>query len=103
MKRVPLSAWPQHGLLALVAAYRYLISPWLGSACRFEPSCSRYAQQALQRHGASAGSYLAARRLLRCHPGCAGGHDPVPERPAWPWSRMPGAVPAPSPIEEPRN
>lgn len=66
-------------LLALpVRAYRYFLSPWLGSACRFEPSCSRYALQALDQHGALAGSYLATRRLLRCHPWCEGGLDPVP-------------------------
>ncbi|MFN3957560.1 MAG: membrane protein insertion efficiency factor YidD [Tepidimonas ignava] len=71
---------PQRLLIGLVQAYRLVLSPWLGSACRFEPTCSAYALQALQRHGAAAGSYLAARRVLRCHPGCAGGHDPVPER-----------------------
>ncbi|MDR2128743.1 MAG: membrane protein insertion efficiency factor YidD [Burkholderiaceae bacterium] len=71
-------------LIALVKAYRLLLSPWLGGACRFEPTCSAYAIEALQRHGAAWGSYLAARRLLRCHPGCAGGCDPVPqERPRW--------------------
>lgn len=66
-------------LMALVRAYRFFLSPWLGSACRFTPTCSLYALQALERHGPAAGSYLAARRLLRCHPGCPGGHDPVPE------------------------
>lgn len=65
-------------LSALVRAYRLLFSPWVGAACRFEPTCSVYALQALQQHGAAAGSYLAARRLLRCQPGCRGGHDPVP-------------------------
>lgn len=69
-------------LKALVRAYQVLFSPWIGGDCRFEPSCSAYAWQALDRHGAVKGSYLAARRLLRCHPGCVGGHDPVPERPA---------------------
>ncbi|MEW6704871.1 MAG: membrane protein insertion efficiency factor YidD [Pseudomonadota bacterium] len=76
--RLPLRRWPQQGLIGLVRFYRYFLSPWLGSACRFEPTCSAYALQALQRHGAAAGSALAARRLLRCHPWCAGGHDPVP-------------------------
>lgn len=65
-------------LIALVKAYRLMLSPWLGSACRFEPTCSAYALQALQQHGAAAGSYLSATRLLRCHPWCAGGLDPVP-------------------------
>jgi uncharacterized protein len=66
-------------LLALpVRAYRFFLSPWLGSACRFEPTCSLYALQALDTHGAARGSYLAARRVLRCHPWCHGGQDPVP-------------------------
>lgn len=65
-------------LMALVRGYRLLLSPWLGSACRFEPTCSVYALQALQAHGAAAGSYLTLKRLARCQPWCAGGHDPVP-------------------------
>jgi uncharacterized protein len=65
-------------LMGLVKAYRLLLSPWLGSSCRFEPTCSLYSLAALQQHGAAAGSYLTLRRLLRCHPWCAGGHDPVP-------------------------
>ena len=67
-------------LLIGLRAYRLLLSPWLGSSCRFEPTCSLYAIEAIGRHGAAAGALLAARRLLRCHPACAGGHDPVPER-----------------------
>lgn len=85
-----LLAWlvrlPQRLLLGLVKAYRLLLSPWLGSSCRFEPTCSAYALQALDQHGAAGGSYLTAARLLRCHPACAGGHDAVPERigaPRW--------------------
>ncbi|MFT3663798.1 membrane protein insertion efficiency factor YidD [Piscinibacter sp.] len=65
-------------LIALVRGYRLLLSPWLGSGCRFEPTCSAYALEALERHGAAAGSYLAAARVLRCHPWCAGGVDAVP-------------------------
>lgn len=73
----------QRFLLSLVKGYRLLLSPWLGSSCRFEPTCSAYALQALEQHGAAAGSYLAARRLLRCHPWCQGGCDPVPtQRPS---------------------
>lgn len=68
-------------LIALVQGYRLLLSPWLGSACRFTPSCSLYTLQALQAHGAAAGSYLGLARIVRCHPGCAGGHDPVPAQP----------------------
>ena len=69
---------PQRALIGLVRFYRYFLSPWLGSGCRFEPTCSAYALQALQRHGAAAGGVLALHRLARCHPWCAGGHDPVP-------------------------
>ena len=69
-------------LIGLVKAYRLLLSPWLGSGCRFEPTCSAYALVALERHGAGMGSWLTTRRLLRCHPWCEGGCDPVPqERP----------------------
>jgi putative membrane protein insertion efficiency factor len=68
-------------LMCLIRAYQLLLSPWLGQHCRFEPTCSRYALAALERHGAAAGSYLALARIARCHPGCAGGHDPVPEQP----------------------
>lgn len=69
---------PQQLLLTLVRGYRFFLSPWLGSACRFEPSCSAYAMQALQTHGALKGGALSACRLLRCHPWCQGGLDPVP-------------------------
>ena len=68
----------RQALMAVVKAYRLLLSPWLGSACRFEPTCSAYALDALQLHGALIGSYLTAGRLVRCNPWCAGGHDPVP-------------------------
>lgn len=71
---------PRRALMALVRGYRFALKPWLGSACRFEPTCSAYALQALERHGALAGSALSAARLLRCHPWCDGGFDPVPER-----------------------
>ena len=74
----PSPSWPSAALIAPVRAYRYLLSPWLGSACRFTPTCSLYAIEALEQHGAAQGSYLAARRLLRCHPWCDGGFDPVP-------------------------
>ena len=80
-------------LLALVGAYRRWISPLLGERCRFAPSCSAYAQQALSVHGAGRGSWLAVRRLARCHPFHPGGHDPVPPvRP--PWATMDSAAPA---------
>lgn len=70
--------FPQTLLIGLVKGYRLLLSPWLGSACRFEPTCSAYSLQALQQHGAAMGSYLTLRRLVRCQPWCEGGHDPVP-------------------------
>jgi putative membrane protein insertion efficiency factor len=69
---------PQQALLLLVRGYRLLLKPSLGNACRFEPTCSQYALDALQRHGAVAGGSLSAWRLLRCQPWCAGGCDPVP-------------------------
>lgn len=65
-------------LIGIVKGYRLLLSPWLGSACRFTPTCSAYALEALDRHGAAGGSYLTLRRIARCHPWCEGGHDPVP-------------------------
>ena len=69
---------PQIVLILFVKAYRFWLSPWLGSACRFEPSCSAYSLQALHQYGALMGSYLTLRRLARCHPWCDGGIDPVP-------------------------
>lgn len=83
-------------LLLLIKGYRYLLSPWLGASCRFEPSCSAYALQAIERHGALAGTGLAGWRLLRCHPWCDGGCDPVPDRlpPLFTrWLGMPGGTP----------
>ncbi len=68
----------QRLLMGLVRAYRLLLSPWLGSSCRFEPTCSIYALQALEQHGTASGSYLTIHRLVRCGPWCKGGHDPVP-------------------------
>jgi putative membrane protein insertion efficiency factor len=65
-------------LIALVNGYRYAISPMLGRHCRFVPSCSEYAVEALQAHGALAGAGLACARLCCCHPWHAGGYDPVP-------------------------
>jgi putative membrane protein insertion efficiency factor len=72
---------PRRCLIGLVRAYRFFLSPWLGSACRFEPTCSAYALGALQQHGALTGSRLTLWRLARCHPWCTGGHDPVPVAP----------------------
>lgn len=69
-------------LIFLIRVYQRLFSPILGTQCRFHPTCSRYAVEALQRHGTVRGSWLAARRLARCHPLNPGGTDPVPEPPA---------------------
>jgi len=66
-------------LLAGVRGYQYLVSPMLGNNCRFYPSCSDYAREALERHGSLHGSWLAVRRLCRCQPFHPGGYDPVPD------------------------
>lgn len=66
-------------LIALIRAYQLFASPLLGNHCRFYPSCSQYAREAIEQHGALHGTWLAIRRLLRCHPWHAGGVDPVPE------------------------
>ena len=68
----------RRALIGLVKAYRLLLSPWLGQSCRFEPTCSAYSIEALERHGAVKGSYLTLHRIARCQPWCQGGHDPVP-------------------------
>jgi len=68
-------------LIALVRAYQLVLSPLMGSQCRFQPTCSHYAIEALQKHGAWRGSWLALRRIGRCHPWHPGGYDPVPSNP----------------------
>ncbi len=65
-------------LIGLLRAYRFAISPIYGQVCRYHPSCSAYALEAVQVHGSLRGSWLAVRRLLRCHPWALGGYDPVP-------------------------
>ncbi|CUB00410.1 putative membrane protein insertion efficiency factor [Thiomonas bhubaneswarensis] len=76
----------KHILIGLVRLYRLLLSPWVGGQCRFYPTCSQYTIEALERHGAAAGTYLGAARILRCQPWCLGGHEPVPEVFTWaPW------------------
>lgn len=64
-------------LVVIIRVYRVAISPLLGNNCRFEPTCSRYTEQALLRYGAVKGLYLGVRRILRCHPFSAGGYDPL--------------------------
>jgi putative membrane protein insertion efficiency factor len=65
-------------VVALVRAYQLTLSPWFGGACRFSPSCSHYAIEAIERHGLRRGGWLAVRRLARCHPFGSFGADPVP-------------------------
>ena len=66
------------GAVFLIRGYRLLFSPWVGRFCRFEPTCSSYTETAIQRYGFFKGCWLGTRRILRCHPGCEGGYDPVP-------------------------
>jgi putative membrane protein insertion efficiency factor len=73
-------------LLALIRGYQYLFRPFLGSNCRFAPTCSDYAHEAVSTHGAVKGSWLALRRVLRCHPYHPGGYDPVPKAASSPHS-----------------
>jgi hypothetical protein len=65
-------------LIWLIKAYQMLLSPFFGQQCRFYPTCSQYAIEVINKRGAIAGSYYTIRRLLRCHPWHAGGHDPIP-------------------------
>jgi len=67
-----------HLLLAVIRGYRYLLSPWWGGQCRFTPTCSEYAMDAIHAHGALRGTWLAMRRVSKCHPWHHGGFDPVP-------------------------
>lgn len=66
-------------LLGGIRLYQLALSPWLGRQCRYEPTCSRYATEAIERHGARRGVWLAIKRLARCHPWGRSGYDPVPE------------------------
>lgn len=68
----------QHLLIGAIRVYQIALSPYFGSQCRFTPTCSEYAKEAIIRHGALKGSWLAVRRIGRCHPYHPGGHDPVP-------------------------
>lgn len=65
-------------LIKLIQAYQLVLSPLFGQQCRFYPTCSQYAIETISKHGAVIGSYYTIRRLLRCHPWHAGGHDPIP-------------------------
>lgn len=68
-------------LTAPIRAYKFFLSPWLGQSCRFTPTCSSYAIEAIETWGPLRGLGLAGSRLSRCHPWCRGGHDPVPVKP----------------------
>lgn len=72
-----ISHLPKNLLLGLIRGYQYFFSPLLPPSCRFIPTCSEYAFQAIDRYGFWRGAFLAARRILRCHPFCRGGYDPV--------------------------
>ena len=76
---VPTQALFGQLLIGLINVYRWFLSPLLGQNCRFYPTCSCYAQDAIRHHGAVRGTWLAARRIGRCHPWNPGGYDPVPE------------------------
>ena len=69
---------PKKVLMGLVWFYRTAISPWTPPCCRYTPTCSQYALEALEKYGAVKGGWLAMKRILRCHPFCKGGYDPVP-------------------------
>ena len=75
MSRTASTALP---VVLLIRLYQYAISPWLGPRCRFSPTCSSFAIEALEKHGLIRGGWLAVRRLLRCNPWQLGGYDPVP-------------------------
>ena len=66
-------------LILPIRVYQYLLSPWLGNSCRFTPSCSHYAIEAIEQHGGLKGLWLSIKRLACCHPWHVGGYDPVPE------------------------
>lgn len=70
----------QRLFVGAIRLYQIALSPYFGSQCRFTPTCSEYAKQAVERHGALKGGWLAVRRVLRCHPWHPGGHDPVPPK-----------------------
>jgi uncharacterized protein len=73
--RTPLTAYP---FVWLIDLYRFTLSPFIGNACRYEPTCSHYAQDALKKYGVIKGCWLAIKRVCRCHPWRDGGFDPVP-------------------------
>jgi putative membrane protein insertion efficiency factor len=97
MRRVPVL---KLAFLDLLRLYRRILSPMLGNVCRFEPSCSRYASQCIERHGALVGSLLSAVRLCKCHPFHPGGFDPPPSRFVLRWKNNPAEDPTQNPPRE---
>lgn len=73
-----IAAVPATLMIFLIKTYRFILSPWIGNQCRFHPSCSHYAEEAICSHGALKGGFLTLRRLGKCHPWHEGGCDPVP-------------------------
>jgi putative membrane protein insertion efficiency factor len=71
---------PRHFLILLINIYRHTLSPLFGNQCRFYPTCSHYAEDAIKQHGAYRGSIIATKRIFRCHPWHEGGYDPVPDK-----------------------
>jgi putative membrane protein insertion efficiency factor len=92
-------------LVLLLKGYRAVVSPLYGQVCRYHPSCSAYALGAVEAHGAVRGSWLAARRLARCHPWAAGGVDPVPAAGSYRWwgAATHGNVPVAHPLPGPND
>jgi putative membrane protein insertion efficiency factor len=75
-RKISIFSYP---LILIIYVYRYTLSPLIGNQCRFYPTCSHYAEEAVKKHGAWRGSIMAVRRLFRCHPWHEGGYDPVPD------------------------
>ncbi|GEO80236.1 membrane protein insertion efficiency factor YidD [Pararhodospirillum oryzae] len=87
-------SWP---LIGLIRLYRLVLSPLVGQQCRFDPTCSRYTEEAIRRHGPLWGIWLGALRISRCHPWGGMGYDPVPDDPRPRWGRRRKEAPAPLP------
>lgn len=100
---MPTRTLAQRFMMGLVRGYQLLFSHWIQAGCRYQPSCSAYAMQALAKHGACAGSYMAAARILRCNPFCLGGHDPVPDNAPGLFTRLGCVVPPARPTSPSSN